>query len=66
MSFESLAKLIHLVATNPTEQARIRQVLPSHEIGTGELALIQRVFAKYRMSGDSVAAAAVPDTVYWG
>lgn len=65
MSYESIAELVHDLVKNPKSISSRELGLPSVELKTSELAIIQRVFSKYEVSGSALTIGVIPQGM-WG
>ena len=54
MSYESIAELVHELVKNPKSLTQREQGLPSAKLKTNEFTIIQSVFSKYEVSGDTL------------
>lgn len=64
MNYESIAKLVHDLAKNPKSVLSSEHgLLPEHK--TNEFKIIQNVFSKYEVSGDTLTIGIKP-LVSWG
>ena len=60
MNYESIAKLINNLVKNP--KLSLEHVLPSTEVDTNEVMIIQNVFSKFEVSGDNLTIGIGPLT----
>lgn len=60
MSYETIAKLVNDLVKNPKSMLSLEQELPSMELKTNELTVIQSVFSKYEVSGDALTIGIQP------
>ncbi|MFZ3132657.1 MAG: hypothetical protein WA125_16550 [Desulfosporosinus sp.] len=60
MSYESIAKLVNDLVKNPESILSLEQGLPSTELKTNEITIIQNVFSKYEVSGDTLTIGIEP------
>ena len=60
MSNQSIAELVHDLVKNPKSMFSRENGLPSAELKTNEVAIIQRVFRQYEVSGDVLALGYLP------
>ncbi|MHB8125913.1 MAG: hypothetical protein ACYDEJ_09795 [Desulfitobacteriaceae bacterium] len=60
MSYESIAKLVHECVKNPKSLLSLEHGLPSTELKTNEFKIIQNVFSKYEVSGDTLTIGIKP------
>ncbi len=65
MSYESIAELVHNLAKNPKNMLQLENRLPSGKLDIRELTIVQNVFSKYEVSGDTLAIGALPLDL-WG
>lgn len=65
MSYESIAELVHDLVKNPKSISSRELGLSSAELKTSELAIIQRVFSKYEVSGSALTIGVIPQGM-WG
>ena len=64
MNYESIAKLVHDLVKNPKSMfASEPGLIPEHN--TNEFMIIQNVFSKYEVSGDTLTIEALPLDL-WG
>lgn len=64
LNYDKIAELIHDLVKNPKSLSS-EQRLPSTELNTHELSIIQNVFSKYEVSGDTLTIGINP-LVGWG
>ena len=60
MSNQSIAELVHDLVKNPKSMFSREHGIPSAELKTNEITIIQRVFAEYEVSGDVVTLGTLP------
>ena len=60
MSYESIAELVHSLVKNPKSMLQLE-----HRLSSPELTIVQSVFSKYEVSGDTLAIDTIPLS-YWG
>ena len=65
MSYESIAELVHDLVKKPQSISSREPGLPSAQPKTNELAIIQRVFSKYEVSGSALTIGVMPQGM-WG
>lgn len=64
MTYESIAKLVHDLVKNPKDLSLLEHRLPSTELNISELAIVQSVFSKYEVSGDTLAIEVIPQGMW--
>lgn len=65
MSNQSIAELVYDLVKNPKSMISLENWIPSAELKTNEVAIIQRVFKQYEVSGDILALGYLP-LRFWG
>lgn len=65
MSNQSIAELVHDLVKNPKSMFSREHGIPSEELKTNEVAIIQRVFRQYEVSGDVLTLGYLP-LRFWG
>lgn len=60
MSNQSIAELVHDLVKNPKSMFSREHGIPSEELKTNELSIIQRVFSEYEVSGNVVTFGTLP------
>ena len=60
MSYESIAELVHDLVKNPKSLLSLEHRLPSTDLKTNELKIIQNIFSKYEVSGDTLTIGIEP------
>lgn len=65
MNYEQIAEIVHDLIKNPKSMPLQEQELPSTELKTNELTIIQNVFSKYTVSGNALTVAVIPEGM-WG
>lgn len=65
MNYEKIAEIVHELVKSSRNISLQEQGLPSAELKTNELTIIQNVFSKYTVSGDVLTVAVMPEGM-WG
>lgn len=65
MNYGEIAEMVHDLVKDPTSMASQERGLPWPEIKTPEFIIIQKVFAKYEISGDTLTLGMRPQLM-WG
>ncbi|MFZ3132916.1 MAG: hypothetical protein WA125_17865 [Desulfosporosinus sp.] len=60
MNYERIAELVHDLVKNPKSILSLEQGLPGTELKTNEITIIQNVFSKYEVSGDTLTIGIEP------
>lgn len=60
MNYESIAKLVHEYVKNSESPLALEKRLSNKELKTGELSIIQGVFSRYEVSGDTLMIGTTP------
>ncbi|GAB6156525.1 hypothetical protein JCM17380_52770 [Desulfosporosinus burensis] len=60
MSYDSIAELVNGLVKNPKSLLSLENGLPSTELKTHEFTIIQNVFSKYEVSGDTLTIGIQP------
>ncbi len=60
MNHESIAQLVNNLVKNPKSILSLDHGLPSAELKTNEFKIIQNVFSKYEVSGDTLTIGTIP------
>lgn len=64
MNYESIAELVHDLVKYPKSMLLREHGLPSAELTTNELTIIQKVFSKYEVSGDALTTGVIPQGMW--
>lgn len=60
MSYNSIAELVHDLVKNPKSMLSLEHGLPPKDLKTNEFSIMQNVFSKYEVSGDTLTIGIEP------